>query len=47
MLEVEVMNMEDINDVETDIDHQDTWITLMEETIIDNGNDISGRVITS
>ena len=41
--EVEVENTKDeIEDVETDLIQQDNRITLMEETVIDNSNDISG-----
>ena len=43
ILEVEVENTKDeIEDVETDLIQQDNRITLMEETVITNSNDIPG-----
>ena len=45
ILEVEVANMEDdIDDIEIDVNQKDDEMTVVEETIIDNTNDIAGNI---
>ena len=34
---------DDINDIETDVDQQDDRITLVEENVLDNTNNIAGQ----
>ena len=48
ILEVEVANMEDdINDIEIDVNQIDDEMTVVEETIIDNTNDIAGNICSN